>query len=62
MNTSLKTCIARRAASIAAASMITFTGLQLICSYALPPQPNQAALTLASVGAATGAAPAALTR
>ena len=48
MNTPLKTRIARCTASIAAASMITFTGLQLIASYALPPQPAQEAVALAS--------------
>jgi hypothetical protein len=62
MNTSLKTRFARCTASIAAASMITFTGLQLICNYALPPQSEKAPLTVASVSAATGAAPAAPTR
>lgn len=36
MNTSLKTRIARRTASILASLFITFTGLHLIAGYALP--------------------------
>jgi hypothetical protein len=62
MNTSHTARIARCTASIAAASMITFTGLQLICSYALPPQPDQGAGTLAALSSATDAKAVAPTR
>jgi hypothetical protein len=45
MNTSPKTRIARRAASILASLIITFTGLHLIAGYALPePTPADTAV------------------
>jgi hypothetical protein len=48
MNTTLKTRIAHRAAAVAASTLITFTGLQMITRYALPPQPAEQAVVLAA--------------
>lgn len=54
MNRSQKTRIARRAASILASLFITFTGLHVIASYALPePQPAD---TLVLAGTTTAPA------
>jgi hypothetical protein len=51
MNTQLTTRIARTASSIAAAALITLTGLHLIASYALPVQSLQGAVILAAADA-----------
>jgi hypothetical protein len=48
MNSQLKTRIAHRVAAIAASTLITFTGLQLITNYALPPQSAEQAVVLAA--------------
>jgi hypothetical protein len=56
MNTQLKTRIAHRAAAILASTLVTFTGLQLITNYALPPQSAEQTVVLAANTSATTSA------
>jgi hypothetical protein len=55
MNTQLTTRIARTASSFAAAALITFTGLHLIASYALPAQSLPGPVILAAAATTTPA-------
>jgi hypothetical protein len=63
MNTTLNTRaalisrITRRAAALAASTLVTFTGLQLITNYAMPRQPAAETVTMAAAGT-TSATPA----
>lgn len=55
MNTQLTIGIARTASSFAAAALITFTGLHLIASYALPAQSQSSSVILAAAATTTPA-------
>lgn len=55
MTTQLTARIARTASSFAAAALVTFTGLHLIASYALPAQSQPGAVILAAAATSTPA-------